>query len=137
MSSTQLSICLTVEDFFTQSNWHGLELIPKEVPSPVTTISLEEIETPSLTLSVENFFARSNWRGEPQVIIHGVQERENSDHGMGLTPALTITVGEFFRRMVWQPRNKPNIAEVPEVKSPQKLNPQPQSINVSDLFDLF
>lgn len=135
MMSTQ-STCLTVADFFTQANWQGLRLTPTAQQTFVETIAVDNLPTPSLNLSLADFFARNNWRGEKQIITH-VRQEEGINYSFGITPSLKTTVEEFFQRMVWCQRQQPNIATVPKVKTPETPTSQPESLNVSDLSDLF
>ncbi len=78
MIATQLSTCLTVEDFFSQANWQGLNLTPTTIQQTTTTISVDQVEKPHMGLSVTNFFARNNWRGRRQMtaeVLNSNQEQ--------------------------------------------------------------
>lgn len=140
MMLTNLSTCVSVEEFFTQANWRGLKPdlnIAQSQVETVKSINVDEIQTPRLSLSVENFFAYNNWRGLKQVSTPTVKEAETVVSYIGMTPSLTMSVGEFFQRMVWQGQKKLPIATMPKIKTPENLKPQPESLNVNDLSDLF
>ncbi len=138
MMSTTISTCLTVEEFFTHANWRGLKIQTPPSQSELEIITIDNTETPKLNLSVENFFGRSNWRGLKQVTTRTVArgEGESIDY-KGIMPPLTATVTEFFQRIVWLGQKMPKIAKLPEVKQPKRQEPQPESLNINDLSDLF
>lgn len=138
MMSTTISTCLTVEEFFTQANWRGLKIEPQKLPEEVEAIIIENTGTPKLSLSVAEFFNLSNWRGIKQVMTRTItKEKESTDYSQQIIPPLTATVTEFFQCLVWQGQKISKIAAVPEVKQPKIEKPQPESLNIKDLSDLF
>ncbi len=56
-------LCLTVQDFLAQGNWHGLAVAPTPL-TPIADSAFDLPETVSpLQLTLQSFWARNNWAG--------------------------------------------------------------------------
>lgn len=129
MSLAKLSTCVSVEEFFTQANWCGIE--SRSLNQETESSTEQELQIASLTLSLEQFFALSNWHGDRQLETTSISELTELTGGQ----LFTLTVEEFFQRMVWEGR--PHIAIVPQPISPE-IKPSPnKQLNVTDLSSLF
>lgn len=130
---------VSVEDFFTNSNWEGIVkvVIPHlDLINTSKTDQQEEKEIPldfSLLLTVEEFFTRHNWQGFS--IDEGLFPKESPEINNYVPSIWEMTVNEFFQRMVWH--GKPNIAPMPEKVTATHNISSSQELNVNDLSNLF
>jgi hypothetical protein len=118
--------CLSVQDFFGNSNWEGRQLAAEG------EFFEDEIEPTSwLCLSLEEFLNQSNWEGKllGKQTFYQQAPKELS---------LTLSVGEFFQIGAWD--GKPGMATLPSRKSTPASNPIPsrnQQMKLNNLSDLF
>ncbi len=129
---------VSVEDFFTNSNWEGIvkAVISNLDVNNTAEIDHQEEEIPldfSLFLTVEEFFTRHNWQGFS--MDEGVFPKEVQEINNYVPSIWEMTVNEFFQRMVWN--GKPNIAPMPEKVAATPNLSSSQELNVSDLSNLF
>jgi hypothetical protein len=119
--------CLSVQEFFNNSNWDGQKLAAEGeiVDSAIVPTSL-------LCLSLEEFLKRSNWEGKAIFTQSSLQQNQKK-------LSLTLSVGEFFQLGLWEDKQG-NISLPSPKKSTSNSNPIPsqnQSINIDKLSDLF
>lgn len=115
---------LSVQEFFSQSNWQGKPQEPAFEPESSFS------ESSWLGLSVQEFFNQNNWESRPKTLSQLTHTTPT------LSLALTLPVSEFFQLMVWE--TPPQIAVSPQKKpgvKPPELSAQ--DMTLSDLSDLF
>jgi hypothetical protein len=111
---------LSVQEFFSQSNWQGKPL--EQVVEGGNPFS----ESAWLGLSVQDFFNQSNWEGKAQ----------NCTQPTHTALSLTLSVSQFFELMDWE--GQPQIAVPPQKKTGARPpDPSAQNMTLSDLSDLF
>ncbi len=106
----------SVQEFFSQSNWEGLQ--PK--------IDKDEIfqEISWLCLKIEEFFSQSNWQGE---LLAKMSRPAFS---------LNLPVSEFFQCFDWEVN--PEITASPQLKSIAESDSLPNNdLKLNDFTDLF
>ena len=130
----------TVQDFFQEANWQGLNLIQNENNTASSTSAAKLINV-HLGLTVKEYFTCNNWQG---IFIrgtdsHGQQNQAPENQVYNTTYSLKMPVGEFFQRMVWKERKKSQvqIASSPSTAKSKASNSQAtKQLSLQDLSDL-
>ena len=108
--------CFSVQEFFSQNNWEGLQ----------QKADRDEIfqDISWLCLKIEEFFNHSNWQGELRVKMNR------------LSFSLTLPVSEFFQCFDWEVN--PKITALPELKSiPKPDSLTNNNLKLNDFTNLF
>ncbi len=107
---------LSVEHFFSRTNWAGIEQQPED----------KQVKNPEI-FSVEEFFNSCNWSGK----INRISEQNELKK-----LSLTISVSEFFLNIKWE--KAAEIAKI--VEKPSNLESKikkKDDFSLNDLSDLF
>ncbi|WP_104546098.1 hypothetical protein [Chroococcidiopsis sp. TS-821] len=118
--SSQNSWLLSVQEFFSFTNWQGQ---PRRISNEQQSLNLIAWQC----LSLQEFFSFTNWQGQ----LH----EKFSLHGINQSSSLTLQVSEFFKLICWEGH--------PEIGSLPKKLPLPNSFEVpikttlTDLSTLF
>lgn len=127
--------CLSVEDFFSNSNWQGnWQRINRQLQTE-QIMNLTQTQT-SLSfwsrefwqcLTVEQFFSNSYLRD---------RSLASSNEPIPTSLSLILPVNQFFRCFVWE--GKPKIAAIPKLEPVSKTTElSANQLKLNDFTDLF
>jgi hypothetical protein len=126
MSNNGFWGCQTVQEFFANNNWDGLQIESEEATGDIPELK----EKSWLTLTVESFFSYNPWEGNLQEVFVGEAKKA---HPL----ILAIPVKEFFASIPWQ-GGVGRIAALPKPQSKTELSKSStQELKLNDLSQLF
>jgi hypothetical protein len=135
--------CLSVEEFFSDSNWQGnLQKINRQ-PQTEEIASFPEISTPLQVwsrefwqcLTVEQLF-NDNYLSEWFASDNPSRTLADTSHQIPASLSLVSSVNQFFRCFVWE--GKPKIAAIPKLEPVAKSSElSANHLKLNDFTDLF